>query len=186
MEANGMKNHGKFKEFMATLGEIHDKTISPLLMELYWKILSPYTDEQCDKAFKELIYSAKFFPKPPEFIDLLQGRTQDVAALRWVEVVKALKKIGAYESVTFTDAAINSTIEAMGGWIRLGDMLEDDEKWKGKEFERLYSIFSQRGGSHPGYLIGINDLSNQARGYGKEIKPIVIGFQEREPLKIAQ
>ncbi len=181
-----MKNFTRFQEQMMLIGEVHGRQISQPLLDLYWKVLEPFPDEQCEIAFKRVLLDGRFFPKPVDFLEVLQGRTQDVAALRWVEVVKALKKIGAYESVTFTDAAINSTIEAMGGWIRLGDMLEDDEKWKGKEFERLYSIFSQRGGSHPGYLIGINDLSSQARGYGKEIKPIVIGFQEREPLKIAQ
>ena len=63
-----MKNETKFKEYMAMMCELHDRTVSKLLTDLYWKVLEAYTDEQCEAAFKELIYSSKFFPKPADFV----------------------------------------------------------------------------------------------------------------------
>lgn len=169
-----MKNEKKFKEFMAILGEIHDKKISPLLMELYWKTLLPYTDEQCERVFVELSQLGRFFPKPAEFIEILQGKAQEVAVMKWLLVKKTIKQYGTYQSVAFEDKTINAVIEAMGGWISLGEMLETDEKWKGKEFERLYLILSKHPGDGTRYLIGSIDLSNQANGYASQINPIVI------------
>jgi hypothetical protein len=176
-----MKNEVKFQEYMTALGEIHGKIISGLLSDVYWKTLLPFDDEECEKAFKDLIFTAKFFPKPADFLDLLRGKKQDQAALAWVEVVKAVKHIGPYQSVSFSDPAINSTIDAMGGWIRLGDMHEIEEKWKAKEFERLYPIMVQRG-KHPVKLIGIFERDNGANGYDAIPETVLIGYDERKQI----
>lgn len=169
-----MKDETKFKEFLTALCEIHDKNMSQLLTRLYWETLSPFDDEACESAFKELIFTAKFFPKPAEFMELLRGKKQDIAAIAWVEVVKTLKHTGTYESVQFADPVIHSVIDAMGGWIKLGEMVEDEEKWRAKEFERLYSIMDHRG-NHPQYLIGICERDNGANGFEHERKPVLIG-----------
>ena len=69
-----MKNEVKFKEYMATLCELYDRQISKLLTDLYWKILEPFTDEQCEEAFKEIISSCRFFPKPADFREVILGK----------------------------------------------------------------------------------------------------------------
>jgi hypothetical protein len=69
-----MKNEIKFKEYMTMLCELHDKILSDMMKDLYWKVLEPFTDEECERAFKELIYSTRFFPKPVDLIEILQGK----------------------------------------------------------------------------------------------------------------
>lgn len=176
-----MRDETKFKEYLTALCEIHDKQISPLLASLYWKVLEPFTDEECEKAFKALIYKSRFFPKPVEFIETIKGTTGDRATTAWLEVLETVARVGHYQSVRFDDPVIHAVIEAMGGWVRLaGDMKADEEKWKQKEFERLYGIFIRNPrDKHPQYLPGLCEITNAAEGYNVINKPIAIGANNR-------
>lgn len=171
-----MRNEVKFKEYMALLCETFDKTMSKLLTDLYWKVLEPFDDAQCEAAFKELIYSSRFFPKPADFIEVLRGKKADRAMEAWCEVLGTVKHVGNYQSVKFADPVIHSVINVMGGWDRLaGTMTLDEEKWKQKEFERLYSVMEKRG-NHPEYLPGAHEVENNARGYEEKQEIVEIGF----------
>jgi hypothetical protein len=127
--------------------------------------LEPFPNDACIRAFHELIRSAKFFPKPAEFLEHLEARREDRAAVAWLDVVATLKRFGNYQSVRFADSVIHSAIEAMGGWVRFGLMEEKERTWKQKEFERLYQVIAARHGSHPPYLAGICEIENAAGGY---------------------
>ncbi len=174
-----MKNESKFKEYIATLCELHDRTMSKLITDLYWKVLEPFTDEQCEAAFKEIIYSCKFFPKPADFREVLCGKKENKAIGAWLEVLIAVKRIGNYQSVKFSDPAIHSIINAMGGWPQLAGTMEDkDVKWKQKEFERLYEVIAGRGGKHPDYLPGACEIENFTTGHERELNIVKIRFEE--------
>lgn len=178
-----MRNELKFKEYMTMLCEIHDKTLSDTMRDLYWKILEPYTDEQCEKAFKDAVYFNKFFPKPADLIEILSGDKKDRATEAWVEVLGSIRSIGNYESVRFSNPVIHSVIQVMGGWDNLAaTMLVDEEKWKQKEFEKLYHVMERRG-NHPDYLPGTCEMQNgsmQIKEYeertGKKWKQEIIGI----------
>lgn len=172
-----MKNEIKFKEYMATLCELYDRTITELLTDLYWKVLEPYTDEQCEATFKEIIYSCKFFPKPVDFLEILNGKKENRATEAWLEVLNAVARIGNYQSVKFSDPVIHSVINAMGGWPQLGAQMESkDEHWKQKEFERLYEVISTQYGKHPDYLPGTTEMENYRTGFNRPPEIIRVGF----------
>ena len=182
-----MKNEVKFKEYMTLVCELYDKTLSDMMKDLYWKVLDPFTDEQCEKAFKEIIYSSRFFPKPADFIEILQGKKQDQATIAWLEVLGTIKSVGHYQSVRFANPVSHSVIMAMGGWEQLCMMEIKDEKWKQKEFERLFDVLSTREGKHPAYLLGFHENNNTPmmiaeyeERTGKKFKQevIEIGFEE--------
>lgn len=176
-----MKNEVKFKEYMTLLCELHDRVLSNMMKDLYWKVLEPFTDEQCESAFKEIIYSSRFFPKPADFREVLIGKQSNKATIAWIEVLNAVKRIGNYESVKFTDPVIHSVINMMGGWDQLAaTMTTDEEKWKQKEFERLYEVISSRDGKHPEYLPGTHEQGNFTTGYEVETRIIEIGFQKKD------
>ena len=141
-----MENKKRFSSMMASLTEIFDKEITRGLSEIYWQTLKPFSDKECEKAFSAIISTCKFFPKPAEFIEILKGSQQESATIAWLKVDKAVRRIGVEASVQFNDPVIHSTIEAMGGWEKLGDALERDWKWVRKEFESLYPIMSRKGG----------------------------------------
>ncbi len=174
-----MKNEVKFKEYMATLCELHDRTVSKLLTDLYWKVLEPFDDEECEKAFKEIIYSCRFFPKPADFREVILGKKSNRATEAWIEVLNSVARIGNYQSVKFSDPIIHSVINAMGGWPQLCQMEAKEEKWKQKEFERLYEVLSERGGKHPDYLPGTHEMENNRMGHDYESAIVQIGFNKK-------
>lgn len=175
-----MKNETKFKEYMATMCELHDRTLSKLLTDLYWKVLEPYTDEQCEAAFKELIYSHRFFPKPADFIETIQGTKKNRATEAWIEVLESVRRIGNYQSVKFNDTAIHSVVAAMGGWPELCMMDSDQVIWKQKEFERLYEVMACRDGNHPEYLPGTHELENFKTGQDIKTQIVSVGHENRK------
>lgn len=182
-----MKNKTKFKEFMTIIGELKDKQITPVLSKVYWKALEPFTDDQCQKAFNLIILSLKFFPMPCDIIEAIQGKQENQSVLAWIKVIKAIRRIGAYQSVKFDDPVIHSVIEVMGGWPALCFGNADEEKWKQKEFERLYlTMFNLD--NHTKYLPGIVEQENSINGKIKYVPepPILIGEFKETPLKLVK
>jgi hypothetical protein len=173
-----MINEKIFKQYMAALSEIHNKDLSALLNSIYWETLKPYTDEECERAFKELVFSTKFFPKPADFLELLRGKTEDLGGRAWIKVIEAIRQPGPYKAVQFYDPVIHSIFKFWGGWPCVQEWKDSELKWKQKEFERLYALMA-RDNNHPEYLPGVHESENAANGY--EIKPEVvwIGFDEK-------
>ena len=77
-----MKNRKAFSEFMTAISEMHDKTPSNLLIEIYWKSLQPFTDDQCNQAFSQAVSTCKFFPKPVELIEFITGSPNQVQQIK--------------------------------------------------------------------------------------------------------
>lgn len=173
-----MKNEGMFKEYMLALSELHGKDLSPLLFSLYWKTLEPFTDQECELVFKKLVFSARFFPKPVDFLEILRGKIDDQGARAWIQVVDAVRRHGNYQTVRFADPIIHSVIEFMGGWGKTGEWYDSELKWKQKEFEKLYGIM-QRNNKHPEHLPGLCEIENAANGHDRQPDIIQIGFGQK-------
>jgi len=176
-----MKDRKSFGKFMVVIGEMFDRETSDVLTELYWKALEPFTDEQCEKAFNQVVLSSRFFPKPVDIIESIRGTGGNRATEAWIKTLNAIRRVGTYQSVKFDDPVIHAVIEVMGGWDTMGSMLIDDEKWKQREFEKLYPIMEARGNC-PQYLPGRVEISNAAKGYNSET-PILIGFKEAKQIE---
>ncbi len=179
-----MKDDIMFKEYMAALSELYDRPLSKLLTDLYWKILEPYTDEQCAVAFKEVILSSRFFPKPVDLVDAITGGKKSQAALAWIEVHKAIGRVGNYSSVQFADPIIHSAIVAMGGWPQICNR-PDEPKWVQREFEKLYEVISAaHSDTHPSYLPGEHEIKNAAAGQDRTPEIIFIGPPQSRQIRL--
>ncbi|HSW65051.1 MAG TPA: DUF6475 domain-containing protein [Dissulfurispiraceae bacterium] len=172
----------KFAELMAVLAEVYDdgRPPSKLKMEVYFRALEQFDIGDIESAVKGLIYNrtTASFPKPAELIQEIRGTVSNQATMAWLDVLETVKRVGHYQSVKFSDPVIHSVIGVMGGWPQLaGEMLVDDEKWKQREFERLYEILSKNPrGKHPDYLPGLTEISNSAEGYNVKSQIIEIGL----------
>lgn len=179
-----MENKKLFAEYISMLSELFDKEVTPVSSKAYWSILDPYNDAQCKEAFDLAIKRCKFFPKPSELLEFISGPENDKATLAWLRVDKAVRTIGNYESVDFSDdRAINSTIEAMGGWVALCDASMDEWKWKRKEFENLYPTMTRRQ-DHPEYLPGTVEINNVGRMY--EAPEVLRLTENQKQLRLVQ
>jgi hypothetical protein len=155
---------------MTTVSEVFDKTLSETLMDVYWKALEPFTDEQCEKAFSEVIVSSRFFPKPVDIIEKMQK--EDKATEAWVQVLKAMQHIGTSNTPKFHDPAINSTIEVMGGWMQFARMEIEDQRWQRKEFEDLYPAMKRGNNQFEDLYPAMKRDNNHPAYRERELEPV--------------
>jgi len=170
-----MENKEMFLEYMTALGEYHRTKVSKILMDIYWSGLGQYSDEQCKKGF-ELCFTEETygFPKIPAIKKLMgvsEESASDQAALAWTEVDKAVRTIGNYSSVQFSDPVTHSVIQALGGWSELCMCSNEEWKWKRIEFEKLYPAMSVKGG-HEEYLQGDCEQSQRLNDRADWVKPV--------------
>lgn len=158
-----MKNKKKFRELMAALAEVFDKETTETLLAVYWQVLEPFSDEQAIQALNRCLVSCRFFPKPADLLESLQGKEEDRATQAWELVDKTMRQVGNYQSINFGDPKIHRAIEMLGGWPYLGTLDESEWKWKRKEFESAYRAI--QGHSGPSQVAGLIEQSNSPLGY---------------------
>jgi hypothetical protein len=168
------------------MGELFDKKISTALTDAYWIALEPFDDRACENAFKRLIATSKFFPRPADFIDLMVVKNVDMAEVEATKVLKAIKTLGAYQSVRFDDPVTTAVIQdSFGGWIRLcGDLTEAKESWFIKDFVRAYQAFAKQGITHDGQLAGIVERDNGAHGFEDKVPMALPATPPRRDLRL--
>ena len=167
-----MKDKEAFKRYMLGLGEVFNREISQILMDIYWKTLESFSDDKCERAFNQAISNSKFFPKPAELLEIIRGTQEDRAMLAWLSVEKAIRGIGPYSSVQFEDPVIHSVIESLDGWPEFQNFTNAERQWKQREFVVRYRALSGKS-EHPPYLPGITEADNSFRGYDDFIEPPV-------------
>jgi hypothetical protein len=99
-----------FFEALTTLAETFDKKISPQLMALYFEVLTDYSLEVLQVAMGQAMTMLRWFPKPVELIELMDGRPEEHAEQAWTQVYAALNSAGTYRSLYCADAVTAETI----------------------------------------------------------------------------
>jgi len=131
----------------------------------------------------------KFFPMLADIVARIEGTAADRAQAAWALVMRAVERIGSWDSVRFPDAAIHYAISQMGGWMHLCEILTDTrEPFLAQDFsrhflmgERLSSWEERPGGVKvQAYFPGRHEVDNRSKGLdrrrifdaatGKEIK----------------
>ena len=168
-----MHDEKMFKEYMTGLGELHQRNITDVIKNMYWKILAPYTDEQCKQAFEIVIRECSFFPKPSELLKYIAEKQEDKAITSLNLVVYAVEHVGNYTSVKFPDPAIHSVIEMLGGWPKFCTATEEEWVWLKKDFLKFYPTLAKKQ-THSDYLPGQFEIDNMARGSKWYEKPKLI------------
>lgn len=170
-----MLDNNLFIRGFTGLCELFDKTVSDSLTDIYYESLKSMSDDEFKAAVNRIITTAKFFPKPADFLETLRIDESAQAIMAYEKAINAGQQYGAYRSVQFDDPAIHSTIELMGGWQKFC-LSEDERKWQQKEFEEIYQVMRRRG-EHPKYLPGQVEQVNALKGC--EIPPpVAIGRKQ--------
>jgi hypothetical protein len=159
------------------------------LVTAMFEELAMYDLENVRAAVAAHVRSEKFFPTLADIITLIEGCSEDRAALAWAAVVRAVERLGRSLSVRFPSPAYHYAIEQIGGWQKLCTTLTDEEiKWRGKDFERFFEI-GERVASwehEPGkvrvqpYLMGWYEANNRRGGCAL---PDVVDAETGKPLK---
>ena len=125
----------------------------------YLQALSALTVDQIETACGIAARTLRWFPKPSELLELIQGNPNQRAERAWEMVCHAIDRYGAYESVQFTDPAISRAINRIGGWV---SVCYRTEKWVRKEFLESYKLVDAPG-TAPARLKGLHERKNGPR-----------------------
>ena len=114
-------------------------------------------------AFHKALVTFKFFPKPIELIELIEGGNKEDQAVQACEtLLNTIRSVGAYYSVIFEDSRIARTVEIMGGWEKVTSWTTDELKYRFKEFIQIYKSLPPSSKSQK--VIGIIERENTVRG----------------------
>ncbi len=180
-----------FAEMYLSTADLYGKKITErsVLLTINWLETDEISFEQAIKALRAHCMSgdqnSSFFPKPADLKRMAHGMPEDCIENALLEVRNGLERHGVETSVTFQDKMINSAIDKLGGWLRLGDMNETEFSFWANSFRKIYrNMLQTRRAPYVEYLPG-RDHSNRLIGRADVIKtPTVLGEKPHHALKI--
>lgn len=171
-----------FAQALAVLAEIHTKKLSPQFLDAYWNALKKYEYKEVMRSLNQLVVDpdvGQFMPKPADIVRYIEGNNETKALVAWGKVMRAIREVGAWESVIFDDSKIHAVIMDMGGWIELCRKTTRELDFMAREFEKRYCSYQYRGAdNYPVKLIGRSEQVNAYQNGNAIIKPRLIGVQK--------
>ena len=151
------------------LAEAMNKSVTPETFAI-WEIgLAGIELAAIKRAVELWVKRSRFMPTPADIREMAgEIRPDDRAQQAWIIVERAVRRVGAYKTVSFDDIAINATLRSLGGWVRVCETegVEFDTHLR-REFMKTYASLcsSGVGQEHGAPLPGILDRENAKTGY---------------------
>ncbi|TLY47852.1 MAG: hypothetical protein E6K54_05585 [Gammaproteobacteria bacterium] len=161
----------KFTQGLMVLAEVYNRKLSALLLHTYWNCLKKYSYVEFEKTLWDFLnnphYARRNFPSPADWVKAIEGDSETKSLAAWIEVITAIRQVGQYESVKFTEPMIHEVIQDMGGWIFLCQQPERELIFLQKEFERRYrnNCVLKKLTKGPLYLTGQIEHQNSLNGF---------------------
>lgn len=173
---------GNFAKLLMALAELHNKKLSQQLLDIYWSALKNYEFGEVMQSLNHLIVDpdvGQFMPKPADIVRMIEGDSETRALVAWGKVTRAIREIGAWESVIFDDTKIHAVISDMGGWIELCRKTTKELDFLLREFEKRYCSYRYRTEQNfPTKLIGRTEQINGYQNSDAIVQPKLIGVQK--------
>lgn len=170
----------RFASLLTALSDYYKSEISKAVAALYWEGLRQYDFEAIEQAAwahtQNPDDAGRWLPRISDLRRIMEGSTQDQAAIAWSKVDTAVRVRGTWDDVVFDDAIIHRVIADMGGWVLVGSKGDDEWPFVGKEFQQRYRGFRTRDQmpEYPRQLTGMSNAANRAAGQ-PQLPPILIG-----------
>ena len=134
-----------FAETLTAACAVYDrKPMEKPALQLYWQILTRFTIEQFHAAMSQHLERSKFFPKPAEIVELIEGSTEDNATDAYRKVAalvgsydEAGNYIGADNKPRFDCPRLQRTVDVL--WRDMCLLPHDEQHWVQKRFEEVYA-----------------------------------------------
>ena len=131
-----------FAEMLAGACAVYDRRpLETAAIRIYWQCLRAYSMDDLQAAMARHIQTSKFFPKPAELIQLIEGTAGTQAVTAWAAVMGAIRQVGSWGLPEFEDPAIDLAIRSLGGWKQLCLMRESEVGFVQKRFEDAYGAY---------------------------------------------
>lgn len=168
--------------FFAMLADVYAfyrRDFSQFAGSVWWAAMRPYDLAAVTDALGRHCVNpdtGQFLPKPADVVRMLQGGTQDCALVAWAKVDRAVRHVGAWQSVVFDDALIHRVLHDLGGWMLLAMKQDDEWPFVAKEFQNRYRGYKGRNErpQYPSVMIGAVEAHN-SRMDASLTAPVLIG-----------
>lgn len=156
MDWDDKEERARFLEGIAGLYELHGKEPQKPLTKIYFFALARYDIEIVLQAMAKALGKSKFFPKPVEIIEIIEGKIESRAEVEALKVLDAMKTLSRTNAVVFDDPVTAAVVErGYGGWFKLASThKEANDTWFVKDFRQRYAAFTEQGVQHVGVLAG--------------------------------
>jgi hypothetical protein len=138
----------EFLKILTGMCELYDRKCSDAFIDLYRAAMDGYSIDQFRKAANEAVRKLKFFPKPAELIELIEGGTSgDKAEHEAYGVIERIRNVGSYGTPKWHDPVTSAVMTKRFRWGEVCATPEKDLKWFVREFVAAYK--SYQGGGLP-------------------------------------
>lgn len=109
-----------FAKGMLLLGETFNEPVSEMRIDAYFEALSDLPIETVSQAVRLALKACRFFPRPVELREMVEGTAAGNADAAWGEVLTEVRRVGYVGVPRFTDARTERAVrETWGGWQQL-------------------------------------------------------------------
>jgi len=143
-----------FAKGLYALGEAFNEPVSELRAEAYFDALADLPVRAVLDAMRTAIRDGRFFPRPVEIREYVEGRPEDRAELAWTALLRLVRRYGwpgidgKGKAPNFPDEATRgAALELYGGWSALCARLPSEgPEFLGaaKQFKAAYLAYSRR------------------------------------------
>lgn len=113
-----------FARALFVLGETFNEPISDLRAEGYFDAMRDFSLEEANAAIREALRTCKFFPKPVELREMVEGDVDANADRGWAEVIREVRRVGYTGVPAFADPKVLAAVcDIWGSWSRLCETL---------------------------------------------------------------
>lgn len=112
-------NRERFTRCMAALFETFGRQPSEPALNGYAYALSDLPIEEVEAAVAACLREMRHMPRPVEIRERCTNGAIDNAEAAWMELLRAIRRVGAYSSPVFDDPVLASTVQSLGGWVSL-------------------------------------------------------------------
>jgi hypothetical protein len=170
----------EFLDLLSGLCYTLGKESNEHLIKTYHTALNRFDISIVKNVINKAVVSFKWFPKPVELIELIEGSSVDNSEIQAAQAFEAIRRVGPYQSVVFDDPVTQEVIKQYyGGWPKFCEGDSKDIVFKMNDFKKAYKAFSNQNRKHYGSLYGISSISNDSNGI-KQISSVkMIGNPEK-------
>lgn len=168
---------GAFARLLLALAETFNEPLSETRADVYFDVLKPYPLEAVQRAAHRLLRTSVFFPKPAEFVKLLEGDAADQGEMALARITEEVRRVGYYGRPALSAGDQALVQQVWGGWGRLCESLPakgtEAFQWERKRFLEFHAArAAQAACEHPVLTSGeATKLLEDIKGHVRTMEP---------------
>lgn len=137
----------EFAKALYLVGETFNEPVSDLRVEAYFNALVDLPLEMVTVGCAMATRSLRFFPKPVELRELIEGDREEAATRAWGAVLGEVRRVGYIGVPNLDDRALQAVRELFGSWQRMCERLPAEGPellgWI-KQFKQVYGSVERK------------------------------------------